>query len=371
MLDLAARVAMRGVGAVEPNPTVGCVIGREHAGGVEILAIGHHGRFGGLHAEAEALRVCSERGIDPAGATAWVTLEPCNHQGKQPPCARALIDARIKRVVYASPDPNPVAIGGAGALREAGVTVDESDESDAAIRSSAPFRYRIETGLPWVVAKWAQTIDGFVATSAGDSKWISNLFSRRSVHRLRAKVDAIVTGIGTVLADDPLMTARDVPLRRLARRVVVDPKGRLPLDCQLVRSVTGGAPLTVAVSPSVLERNADWYRTLLERGVDVVAFEPDAEGRFVIADLLRWLARERQVSTAMVESGPKLLGAMHEEGLLNQLLVFIAPTLLGDPAAQSSVGGSPIASIAGAARYRLDHMKRFGDDVRLLYRATD
>ena len=371
MLDLAARVAMRGVGAVEPNPTVGCVIGREHAGGVEILAIGHHGRFGGLHAEAEALRVCAERGIDPAGATVWVTLEPCNHQGKQPPCARALIDARIKRVVYASPDPNPAAIGGAGALREAGVTVEQSDESDAAIRSSAPFRYRIETGLPWVVAKWAQTIDGFVATSAGDSKWISNEFSRGSVHRLRAKVDAILTGIGTVLADDPLLTARDVPLRRLARRVVVDPKGRLPLDCQLVRSVTGGAPLTVAVAPSVLERNADWYRTLLERGVDVVAFEPDAEGRFVIADLLRWLARERQVSTAMVESGPKLLGAMHEEGLLNQLLVFVAPTLLGDSAAQSPVGGSTIAAIAGAARYRLDHVKRFGDDVRLLYRATD
>jgi diaminohydroxyphosphoribosylaminopyrimidine deaminase/5-amino-6-(5-phosphoribosylamino)uracil reductase len=371
MLDLAARAALRGFGSVDPNPTVGCVIGREHSGGVEVLAIGHHRRFGGLHAEAEVLRICAERGIDPAGATVWVTLEPCNHQGQQPPCAQALIDAGVRRVVYASADPNPVAVGGADALRTAGIVVEQTDASAAATRASAPFRHRIETGLPWVVAKWAQTIDGFVATSSGDSKWISNELSRRSVHRLRAKVDAIVTGIGTVLADDPLLTARDVPVRRVARRVVVDPKGRLPLDCQLVRSVTGGAPLTVAVAPSVLERNADWYRTLLERGVDVVAFEPYAEGRFVIADLLRWLVAERQVSTAVVESGPKLLGAMHDEGLLNQLLVFIAPTLLGDSTSQSPVGGSTVASIAGAALYRLDHVKRFGDDLRLLYSAAD
>ncbi|MFI4855758.1 MAG: bifunctional diaminohydroxyphosphoribosylaminopyrimidine deaminase/5-amino-6-(5-phosphoribosylamino)uracil reductase RibD [Phycisphaerales bacterium JB065] len=371
MLDLAARVAWRGFGAVEPNPTVGCVIGREMDSGIEILGVGHHQRFGERHAEAEALRQCAERGIDPAGATAWVTLEPCNHHGKQPPCAAALARAGIARVVYASGDPNPLAEGGAAALRKAGIEVTQSHASPAAIAVSEPFQYRIKTGLPWVIAKWAQTIDGRIATASGDSKWISNEYSRRSVHRLRAKVDAVLTGIGTVLADDPLLTARGVPVRRVARRVVVDPHGKLPLDSQLVRSVTGGAPLTLAVAPTVLKSNASWYRTLLERGVDVVAFEPGADGRLNMADLLRWLVAERGCSTAMVESGPGLLGSLHRERLLNRLCVFVAPKLLADGGGMPPVQAEEAERVADAACYRLEHVKRIGDDVRLIYSATD
>ncbi len=367
MLDLAAKAAWRGFGAVEPNPMVGCVIGRESAGGVEILAVGHHRRFGDLHAEADALRLCAERGIDPAGATAWVTLEPCNHRGKQPPCADALAKAGLQRVVYGSPDPNPIARGGAATLNDAGVRTELCDASRAASAASEPFRHRVATGLPWVIAKWAQTIDGRISTSSGDSKWISNADARRSVHRWRAKVDAVLTGIGTVLADDPLLTAREVPVRRIARRVVVDPHGKLPLDSKMVCSVTGGAPLTVAVAPSVIETNAAWYRTMLERGVDIVACEPDADGRLNLSDLLRWLAAERGCSTVLVESGPGLLGALHRERLLNRLCVFVAPKLLADGAGMPPVHADPVMRIADAACYRLEQVKRFGDDLRLIY----
>jgi len=338
---------------------------------LEIFAIGHHRRLGGLHAETDALRVCSERGIDPAGATAWVTLEPCNHQGRQPACAEALVNAGIARVVYAAPDPNPVAKGGADALRAAGIETVHSTASRAAIAVSEPFRRRVETGLPWVIAKWAQTIDGRIATAGGDSKWISNEWSRKSVHRLRAKVDAVLTGIGTVLADDPELTARGVPTRRIARRVVVDPKGRMPLDCNLVRTVQGGAPLTISVETQVIQTNAAWYRTMTERGVDVVAFDPQPSGQLKIEDLLRWLSRERDCSTVLTEAGPGLLGAMHRENLLDQLCIYLAPKLLGDPTGLPPVARGPQQRIADSEVFRLDHCKRFGDDLRLLYRRAD
>lgn len=371
MLDLAARAALRGFGAVEPNPMVGCVIGREHDGRVEILGIGHHRRLGGLHAEAEALLACRKRAADPRGATAWVTLEPCNHQGRQPACTAALIRSGIARVVYAAPDPNPPASGGAAALEAEGISTHHSRESRAAISVSEPFRHRIQTGLPWVIGKWAQTIDGKVATGSGDSKWISNEWSRRSVHRVRAKVDAILTGIGTVLADNPLLTARGVPTRRVARRVVVDPGGRMPLDCHLVRSVQGGAPLTVAVRASVIQSNARWYRTMTERGVDVVAFDASEDGALSMRELLRWLCRERGCSTVLTECGPRLLGALHREDLLDQLCVYIAPRILGDPEGRSAFEGGPCERITDSARYRLEHCKRFGEDLRLLYRRCD
>lgn len=367
MLDLAARAAMRGFGAVEPNPLVGCVIGRERSGQIEILAIGHHRRFGGLHAEAAALRLCTERGIDPRGATAWVTLEPCNHHGKQPPCTEALASSGIARVVYAASDPNPVAEGGASALEAAGIEVVRCDASRLATAVSEPFRRRISTGLPWVIAKWAQTIDGRIAAASGDSKWISNAMSRRGVHRLRAKVDVVLTGIGTVLADDPQLTARGVAVRRVARRVVVDPQGRLPLDSNLVRTVQGGAPLTVAVGSEVIGTNPSWYRTMVERGVDVVAFDADSDGRLKIAELLCWLVSERGCSTVLVEAGPGLLGAMQREDLLDVLCVYQSPRLLGDSRGLGPVDAGEAARIANAPSYRLNHIKRIGDDVRLLY----
>jgi len=232
---------------------------------------------------------------------------------------------------------------------------------------SEPFIRRITAGLPWVIAKWAQTIDGRIATASGDSKWISNEHSRRSVHRLRARVDVVLTGIGTVLADDPLLTARGVSVRRVARRVVVDPHGRLPLDSNLVRTVQGVAPLTVAVASEVIGTNASWYRTMVERGVDVVAFDADEDGRLKLAELLRWLVSERGCSTVLVEAGPGLLGAMQREDLLDALCIYVAPRLLGDARGLGPVNAGEVASIADAHAYRLNHIRRIGDDVRLLY----
>ncbi|MFU8827847.1 MAG: bifunctional diaminohydroxyphosphoribosylaminopyrimidine deaminase/5-amino-6-(5-phosphoribosylamino)uracil reductase RibD [Phycisphaerales bacterium] len=372
MLKLGARAALRGFGEVEPNPMVGCVIGHPGPSGVEVLAVGRHRRFGGLHAEADALAICRDRGLDPRGATAWVTLEPCNHQGKQPPCVNALIEAGIARVVYAASDPNPLALGGADALRQAGVEVVLLEGCREAEGVSAPFRKRVATGLPWVIAKWAQTIDGCIATASGDSKWISSEASRRDVHRLRAKVDVLLTGIGTVLADDPKLTARGVKTRRIARRVVIDPKGRLPLDCRLVETVQGGAPLTVVVTDRVVQTNAAWYRTLVERGVDIVAFGGvDGGGHIDLAELLRWLVRERNCSTVMVEAGPRLLGSLMRAGLPDQLWVYLAPKLLGDQAARHAVDAKSAEAMSQAERYSLRHTKRIDEDLRIIYERRD
>lgn len=232
-LSLAGRLALRGQGDVEPNPLVGCVIVRR---GV-ILGMGHHRRFGQAHAEQEALDDCARRGHDAAGATVYCTLEPCACAGRQPACVDALISARVARVVYARSDPTPGKGGGAGRLRGAGITAELSDANPLATGVSAPFIRRATTGLPWVVAKWAQTIDGRVATRSGESQWISGERARARVHRLRARVDAILTGIGTVLGDDPLLTARGVHRRRRhAARVVADTDLDIPIQCQLVRT---------------------------------------------------------------------------------------------------------------------------------------
>ena len=198
MLDLAARLAMRAAGDVEPNPMVGCVIVRPGEGDLasRIIGRGHHRFFGEEHAEAEALADCCRRGQSPRGATMYVTLEPCNHQGKQPPCTDAIIAAGIGRVVCARRDPNPAAAGGEGKLRAAGIDCEVNDSSVLATRLADPFAKRVTTGLPWVIAKWAQTIDGWIATRTGESKWISGAPSRNKVHRIRARVDAIITAIG-------------------------------------------------------------------------------------------------------------------------------------------------------------------------------
>src|SRR5262245_31119451 len=209
MLDLAARLALLGAGRVEPNPMVGAAL--VHDG--RVIGLGHHHRFGDLHAERAAMINCRKRGNDPRGSTLYVTLEPCRHFGKQPPCTDAIIEAGISRVIYAREDPAEVSGGGAAVLRAHGIPCDLSSLSPFATGISDPFVKRIRTGLPWVTAKWAQTIDGRIATRTGESKWISGELARRRVHRLRGSVDAILTGIGTADTDDQMLTARAVPTR--------------------------------------------------------------------------------------------------------------------------------------------------------------
>lgn len=366
-LNLAARHALRGLGRVEPNPLVGCVLVR----GGEVLAIGHHRRFGGLHAERDALFACKVRGIDPAGATAFVTLEPCNGHGKQPPCVDALLEAKIARVVYARPDPTPAKGGGATRLRSNGIECVECRDSRLANSLLDPFMKRLETGLPWVIAKWAQTIDGRVATRSGESKWISGDRSRLRVHRLRGRVDAILTGIGTVLADDPLLTARltHAP-RRNAIRVVADTDLDIPLTANLVRTARE-SPTIVACAAELLSAaiTADKRAALELQGVRLLGVPTNTNGRGIdLIALLGALRADCGVSTLMLESGPSLLGAMLEHDLIDEAVVYVAPLLLGDEFARAAATGRVADSLSAGKRLRLSRVKPLDGDVELTYR---
>lgn len=359
MLDLAARVAWLAAGRVEPNPLVGCVLVRDGA----IIGLGHHRRFGGPHAEVEALADCRRRGHEPRGSTAYVTLEPCAHTGKTPPCTEALIAAQVARVVIAREDPNPAAAGGAERLRAAGIAVEFSTASPRATRLAEPFIKRTLTGLPWVIAKWAQTIDGRIATRNGESKWISSERSRRQVHRVRARVDAIITGIGTVLADDPELTARGVSVRRIARRVVIDPQGRMPKEARLRRTV-GLAPLL--------------HVTGVGRG-QRAGVETDCPGCEVlrlplrnelvdVREVLRHLAEKHDASNVLVESGPGLMGHILREGLADELHVYTGPMIFADDQSLPAARGAEVETLAEARRFRLCETRRIEDDVLMVYR---
>ncbi|MGD9789116.1 MAG: bifunctional diaminohydroxyphosphoribosylaminopyrimidine deaminase/5-amino-6-(5-phosphoribosylamino)uracil reductase RibD [Phycisphaerales bacterium] len=367
MLDLAARLALRAQGDVEPNPIVGAVLARDG----RVIGMGHHRRFGGFHAEREAIEDCRRRGESPKGATLYCTLEPCAHVGKQPACTTTIIEQGLARVVYARKDPNPVAAGGAAALEAAGVRTELCETSTIAVGINAPFVKRIQTGLPWVIAKWAQTIDGRLATRSGDSKWISSETSRRRVHRLRARVDAIVTGLGTVLADDPQLTARSVTrVRRRAIRVVCDTDLQIPLGSNLVRTARE-TPTIVACARELVSSGIarDRVEMLTSEGVRVVGVRESAVGRGLeIEELLATLLRDHGVCNVLVEAGPGLIGSLFERRLVDEAIVFIGPMLLGDEMARSVSAGRAVEQLRGATRLTLWRVKRLGNDMELTYR---
>ena len=312
-LRRALELAEGGRGRVSPNPLVGAVV----VGDGEVLGEGFHAELGGLHAERAALADCDRRGNDPAGATMYVTLEPCAHQGRQPPCVDALLEAGIARVVIASDDPSEKAAGrGPGILRDGGVEVAlaAGEEATAARLLNQPFRKHARTGLPLVTLKLAISLDGRTATAPGDSPWISGPESRALVHRWRAESDAIAVGIGTVLADDPLLTARDIDGARQPLRVVFDRQARLPLDSQLLRTLDV-SPLLAVVGP---EADA---AALRDAGAEILV----AEG---IASALADLGR-RGVTSLFLEGGPTLAGAFAAAGEIDESRVFVAPVLLG------------------------------------------
>jgi diaminohydroxyphosphoribosylaminopyrimidine deaminase/5-amino-6-(5-phosphoribosylamino)uracil reductase len=368
-LDMAARLAMRGAGDVEPNPTVGCVL----VSGGAVIGMGHHTRFGGAHAEREALDDARRRGHDPRGCTVYVTLEPCGHHGKTPPCTDALIEAGVGRVVYARRDPGEASRGGAGLLAGAGIPSEQRTDSDLAMQVGEAFAKRTLTGLPWVIAKWAQTMDGRLATRLGDSKWISGPMSRRRVHRLRARVDAIITGLGTVLADDPMLTARGVRrVRRVARRVVIDSGLDMPLGCRLVGTARDAPTLVVCAAENATAAITEPKRQMLERaGVAVVGapcVNPGAPGHLDLGAVLRRLREQHGVHTAMLEAGPGLLGAMIEADLVDEAIIYVAPLLLGDELARGVVRGRVVDSLTAGKRWRLVRLRRCEQDVELTYR---
>lgn len=357
-LEHAARLALRGHGYVEPNPRVGCVIVND-AGCV--VGWGYHRAFGSAHAEIEALR---RAGHAARGSTVYVTLEPCSHHGKTPPCIDALLEAGVKRVVIAQADPQPDHTGGAELLRGAGIEVAFNDRSPLANDASAPFRHRVNTGLPWITAKWAQTIDGRIATRTGASQWISSDRSRRIVHRERGRVDAILTGIGTVLHDDPLLTARGGRIRRVAKRIVLDPELCIPVGSKLVRTARD-VPVIVLCQASRRGEQQSRADGLLNLGVELMAVPGDSE-QLDLAPALRELTSSG-ISTMLVEAGPSLLGSLFKQRLVSEAWVFTAPLLFGDEESLPAAQGMRADELADGTRMQLRAIHRRDDDIFARY----
>jgi diaminohydroxyphosphoribosylaminopyrimidine deaminase/5-amino-6-(5-phosphoribosylamino)uracil reductase len=320
-LKRALELAEGGRGRVSPNPLVGAVVVRDG----ERIGEGFHAELGGLHAERVALEDCRGRGEDPRGATMYVTLEPCAHQGRQPPCTEALLEAGIGRVVIASEDPSEKASGrGPGILRDGGVEVDfaAGAEAGAARLLNQPFRKHARTGLPLVTLKMAMSLDGQTSTGVGRSGWISGEPSRALVHRWRADSDAIAVGIGTVLADDPLLTARH-PDARQPLRVVFDSQARLPLDSQLLATVEQ-SPVLLVVGPGA---DPGRGRALEVAGAEIVVASGSSSAARVetaLADLGR-----RGVTSLFLEGGRTLASAFVAAGQIDRSHTFVAPLLLG------------------------------------------
>lgn len=346
----ALELARRGEGAVEPNPMVGCVIARDG----RIVGEGWHAAFGGPHAEVAAL---ADAGAAAAGAAAYVTLEPCSHHGKTPPCTEALLAAGIARVVVAARDPNPQVVGsGIETLRDRGVAVEVGLEEERAAELIEPFAKLMTQGRPWVIGKWAASLDGRIAARTGDSQWISGEESRRVAHQLRGRIDAVLVGLGTVLSDDPLLTARP-PGPRTATRVVLDDRAETPTGGRLAKTLDV-APVLVACSDSA---PAARIAALRDAGMEVfIAAGADRPAR--LASLLDELGK-RQMTNVMVEGGAGALGAFHDADLLDELHVFLAPQLVGGRDAPAPLGGIGVERIADATSLRRLTVVRLEDDL--------
>ena len=362
-LERTVELAQKGRGHVSPNPLVGAIVVRDG----EILGEGWHKKLGGAHAEVEAISAAG--GPDrTVGATMYVSLEPCCHEGRTGPCTEAIVEAGITRVVVASEDPSEKANGrGLGILRDEGVSVD-SPATSAGMQARSinqPFRKHAQTGRPWVVSKSAMSLDGKVATSTGNSKWISSESSRALVHQWRAEVDAVAVGIGTALADDPLLTARDVDASMQPRRVIFDGSARLPLDSALLAD-TESAPVTVVVG-----RAADRGQvTALEAsGVDVIVATGENEAARVESALDQ--LGDSGITSLLVEGGPKLSGAFLDSGEIDELRIFIAPLLIGSRSARDPFEGSGSETIADALRVPNPAWEMIGADLLVTSRLRE
>lgn len=347
----ALALARRAVGRASPNPAVGALLVREG----EVVGRGATHRAGGRHAETAALASAGERA---RGATLYVTLEPCAHQGRTPPCADAIVRAGVARVVAAVRDPNPrVAGAGLARLRAGGVVVEEGVMAVEAARLNAPFFKWITTGLPFVTCKWAMSLDGRIAASTGDSRWISSEAGRRQVHVLRRRSDAVMVGIGTALVDDPRLTPRPPgPRRGFPWRVVVDSQARLPPAARLFEDAAHW-PVLVAVGASA---PADRVASLQAAGAEVMAL-PGADGRVDLRALLRALG-EREITSVLCEGGSALFGGLRDAGLIDRVLAFVAPILIGGARAPAPIGGAGIDRVADALPLLASRVRRVGAD---------
>jgi diaminohydroxyphosphoribosylaminopyrimidine deaminase / 5-amino-6-(5-phosphoribosylamino)uracil reductase len=360
-MQRAIELAELGRGHTRPNPLVGAVVVRDD----EVLGEGYHAAYGGDHAEVAALGACLE---DPIGATMYVTLEPCCHHGRTPPCTDAIVAAGIKRVVVASDDPTDKAAGrGLGILRDEGIDVQtvDGEVSHAARLLNQPFRKHARTGRPLVVFKAAMSLDGKVATQAGDSKWISNERSREMVHQWRGEFDAVCIGIGTALADDPLLTARAGGVTRQPTRVVFDSEARLPHESNLVRSAPE-VPLVVVTS-----RAADRPRTeaLRAAGAEVVVAAGGTERERVIDGLDKLGAHG--IHSMLLEGGPRLAGSFLDAREIDEMRLFIAPIAIGGRGARVPFEGEGSGTVAEAQQAGSVEVAMIDGDVLITARLRD
>ncbi len=345
--------AARGMFITSPNPRVGCVIVRDG----QLIAAGHTQPAGQAHAEVQALREAAARGLDVRGATVYVSLEPCSHHGRTPPCVDALIEAGVARVVAAVKDPNPLVAGrGLARLQAAGITVTCGVLEDEAREMNIGFFHRMQHGLPWVRMKVAASLDGGTALPNGQSQWITSAAARDDGHAWRARACAILTGIGTVKEDDPQLTVRAVATPRQPTRIIVD--SQLDIDPR-ARVLEGGGAWVVTVNPQP-ERAA----ALRERGAEVITL-PDDGGKVDLHALMLLLG-ERQINELHVEAGTKLNGSLLSAGCVNELLVYMAPCLLGP--SQPMARLPEVLSLDAGLRGRFHQVSTIGPDLRLLVR---
>jgi diaminohydroxyphosphoribosylaminopyrimidine deaminase/5-amino-6-(5-phosphoribosylamino)uracil reductase len=343
MMARALSLAEKGLYTATPNPRVGCVMTRDE----EVIAEGWHERAGAPHAEAMALERAGSRA---AGATVYVSLEPCNHFGRTPPCAGALINAKVARVVGALRDPNPQASGGGAALATAGIRFEHGLMQDAARELNIGFVSRMTRGRPWVRLKAAATLDGRSALANGKSQWITGPEARRDGHRWRARACAVLTGIGTVKADDPRLTVREIETPRQPLRVVVDSRLETPANARILE---GEGILVFSAKPGIL------------KNAEVIAL-PNAGGKVDLPRMLEELAR-RGVNELHVEAGFKLNGSLVREGCVDEVLLYLNPSFLGD-SAQGILDLPAPDSLEGRTKLRVLSLERLGEDFRILAR---
>ncbi|MGL4942604.1 MAG: bifunctional diaminohydroxyphosphoribosylaminopyrimidine deaminase/5-amino-6-(5-phosphoribosylamino)uracil reductase RibD [Thermoguttaceae bacterium] len=353
----AVSLAVRGEGCVEPNPMVGCVVVRD---GV-VLGEGYHATFGGPHAEVVALNSCK---TDPNGATIYVTLEPCCHTGKTPPCTDAILAARPRRVVVATLDPFPHVSGeGVAQLRQNGIDVTVGVEEIAAQYVLAPYLMRLKNNRPWVIAKYAMTLDGKIASTTGSSRWISCAASRATVMQLRSRVDAILIGGETARRDDPLLTVRDVcgSNVRTPRRIVVGRTESVGESSRLLATACDVPLLVVAATATDAER-----KRLEVAGAETLLID---DGTTRLNILLTHLAKSG-VTNLLVEGGGRILGSFFDENLIDEVYAFVAPKLIGGAASPTPIAGCGLTEMCNAVTFASSEWLPSGDDILFHGRTT-
>ena len=352
-MQLALQHARRGEGSVEPNPMVGAVVASADG---EVISTGYHQQFGGPHAEINAIHAAGSATLEN---DLYVTLEPCSHFGKTPPCADAVIAAGFRRVFIGCQDPAPHVSGqGIQRLREAGMQVTVGVCESEARRLIAPFEMLMLQRRPWVHAKWAMTLDGRIASRTGHSKWISSEASRTLVHQLRGRMDAIITGAGTVRSDDPLLTARPAG-SRTPLRVIIDAAGKsLHAETRLVKSLSDG-PILICVADDIGTKE---FRRLESLGVEAYRCPVSEPGRIALTAVMAELGR-RDCTNVLTEAGAGILGSLFDSSLIDEVHIFIAPRLVGGTSAVAAVGGQGLASIPEIPNVvRIQHTS-IGDDL--------